>query len=217
MCFSATASFVASGGLAVLGGTSLVVAKKEDKILAVIPFIFAIQQAFEGVQWLYIRGGSTSLFAAYGFLFFAFFVWPIYVPVSVFLLDKNKRGIMSLFILIGTVVALYFAFLIPFQPLYINRFPSCISYDFNFPLWPLINSMYMLAIFGPFLISSHRIFRWYGTVILFLAIVSLLFFMVAFTSVWCFFAAVVSSMFLFYCIKRRERSKNFERQVNSLE
>ena len=72
MCFSAPASFIASGGLAVLGGVSFVTAKKEDKILAAIPILFAIQQFCEGIQWIYLNSGSSSLIAGYLFLFFAF-------------------------------------------------------------------------------------------------------------------------------------------------
>lgn len=72
MCFSAEASFIASGGLAVIGGVSLVMAKKEDKLLAVIPLLFSVQQAFEGVQWLYLDSGSSSLLAGYGFLLLLF-------------------------------------------------------------------------------------------------------------------------------------------------
>ena len=68
MCFSAPASFIASGGLVAIGGVSLVAANKEDKILAAIPFLFGVQQFFEGIQWLYLNSGSSSLLAGYGFL-----------------------------------------------------------------------------------------------------------------------------------------------------
>ncbi len=198
MCFSAPASFIASGGLAILGGASLVAAKKEDKILAAIPFLFAIQQFFEGIQWLYLGSGSSSLFAGYGFLFFAFVLWPLYVPSAVYILDKDKRKITSIFLAIGAIVAFYFIWLIPTQSLSIHRFPSCITYSFDFPFGGWVNVLYMLAIFGPLLTSSHHIFKWYGVVIIFFAIISWLFFVVAFISVWCFFAAIVSSMFFFY-------------------
>ena len=68
MCFSAPASFIASGGLLALGGASLAVAKKEDKVLALIPFLFGIQQGLEGFQWLYLNSGSPSLLLGYAFL-----------------------------------------------------------------------------------------------------------------------------------------------------
>jgi hypothetical protein len=98
MCFSAPASLIASGGLVVIGGASLAIAKKEEKILAAIPFLFGIQQAFEGIQWLHLNVGPPSLFAGYGFLFFAFLVWPVYVPAMVFVLDKKTRAVTKWFI-----------------------------------------------------------------------------------------------------------------------
>ena len=94
MCFSAGASFVASGGLAIVGVASLKVAKKEERIIALIPLAFALQQAIEGVQWLSLQSGCPSLPLGYGFLFFAFIFWPVYVPLTVYLLDKKKRKIL---------------------------------------------------------------------------------------------------------------------------
>ena len=197
MCFSAPASFVASGGLAVLGGASLA-AKKEDRILAAIPILFGIQQAFEGIQWLYLNKDASSLFAGYGFLFFAFIVWPIYAPSVVFALDKKRRKILKWFMFLGIGVAIYSFILLLTQSLTIQQRSSCINYTFNFPLHGLVTIAYFAAVFVPMLISSRKTFRWFGIVIALLAIISWIFFAVAFTSVWCFFAAIVSSMFFVY-------------------
>ena len=196
MCFSASASFVASGGLAVLGGVSLV-AKKENKILATIPILFAIQQAFEGIQWLYLGNNTTSFFAGYSFLFFAFIVWPIYTPVVVFILDKKKRNILKWFIFLGIGEAIYSLTLLLTQSLIIQQHNSCINYTFNFPLYSLGTLAYLVAVFVPMILSSQKFFQKFGIIIFILAIISWIFFSVTFTSVWCFFAAVVSSMFLF--------------------
>lgn len=134
MCFSAPASFIASGGLATLGGVSFVIAKKEDKLLAAIPLLFSVQQFCEGIQWLYLNSGSTSLFSGYSFLFFAFILWPVYVPLAVFILDKKERKLLGWFILVGVAVAIYFLIILTTEPLGINKINSCISYTFNFPL-----------------------------------------------------------------------------------
>ena len=198
MCFSAPASFIASGGLVVLGGASLSVADKEDKILAAIPLLFGIQQFSEGIQWLYLKSGSSSLPAGYAFLFFAFIVWPIYVPTFVYMLDKKKRKILRWFILLGSLVAAYFLILLVTQPLMIRELRACVSYSFNFPGKNFVNAGYLLAVFSPLFISSHHIFKWFGVIAAFLAIITWLFFTLTFASVWCFFAAIVSSMFFLY-------------------
>jgi hypothetical protein len=205
MCFSAPASFISSGGLAVLGGASVVMAKKEDKILALIPFLFGIQQAFEGIQWLYLNAGSTSLAAGYAFLFFAFIVWPIYVPTFVYILDKNRRDVLKWFIYLGVTVALYFLYLLFTQTLLIRQVNACISYDFHFPLKHVINACYLLVTFGPLFASSRLLFRFFGGIVAVTALIAWLFFALTFTSVWCFFAAITSVMFFFYIIRKKSK------------
>ena len=198
MCFSAPASFIASGGLVLLGGASLSVAKKEDKILAIIPFVFGIQQFIEGVQWLYLNSGSSSLIAGYSFLFFALIFWPFYVPFSVFLLDKKEQKSMLFFVFLGIIVSLFFLLILFTEKLTINKFNACVSYNFYFPFWKSIIFLYTLSVVGPLFLSKIKIFRWYGVVVFILGLISSFFFVEVFTSVWCFFAAIVSSMFFLY-------------------
>ena len=214
MCFSAPASFIASGGLATLGVASLVVAKKEDRILAVIPLLFAVQQAFEGVQWLYLNHGSSSPFAGYSFLFFAFIVWPIYMPTLVYFLDTKRRKILKWFMIVGVLVAFYFIGLLLTQPLQIDKLRSCVSYTFEYPIVGihLVMIPYFLAVFGPMFVSSRKILRWFGIVSAILAFISWTFYTVNFTSVWCFFAAIVSSMFFIY-IKWKKKSIKIVSQI----
>lgn len=51
MCFSATASFIASTTLCVIGVATLKNTKASDEVpFAMIPFIFGIQQLIEGVK-----------------------------------------------------------------------------------------------------------------------------------------------------------------------
>ena len=207
MCFSATASFAASGALVALGGASLVVAKKEDKILAAIPLLFGVQQALEGVQWLYLNAGASSLLAGYGFLFFAFIVWPIYAPTAVFMLDKKRRKILGWFIALGVAVALYFFWLLLNQPLAIQELRACVNYSLGgFPFAKFIYVAYPLVVFGPLFLSSRKLFNWFGVAIAVFAIISWFFFTVDFISVWCFFSAVISSMFFLYIRSRRTRT-----------
>ena len=56
MCFSATACFVTAVGLAPVGIASLTLARRLEpqrwQPLALMPLLFAAQQALEGVVWL---------------------------------------------------------------------------------------------------------------------------------------------------------------------
>ena len=208
MCFSAPASFIASGGLMVLGGASLIAARKEDKILALIPLLFGVQQFLEGIQWIYLDFGSSSRLAGYGFMLFAFIIWPVYVPTFVYLLDTNKRQkILRWFVVLGSAVALYFLIVFFTQSLEIEKLQTCVSYTFYFPYKYLVNAGYLIAVFVPLFISSHHILKWFGGAIALMAIIAWLFFTLTFASVWCFFAAIVSSMFFFYIKSKKSLTK----------
>jgi hypothetical protein len=201
MCFSTSASFIAGGSLTILGGASLLIAKKENKILAAIPLLFGIQQITEGFQWLHLNAGTTSPAAGYFFLFFALVVWPLYVPTFVYLLDEKRRKILRWFMFLGIAVTFYFSWLLLTQSIVINKINACINYSFNSPLEDPMLLVYLSAIFGSLFISSHKAFRWFGIVAFALAIISWIFFKSTFTSVWCFFEAIVSVIFFIYVYK----------------
>lgn len=204
MCFSAPASFVASGGLTVLGAATFAAARRKDKVLVAIPILFGVQQFFEGVQWLYLERGSSSLWAGYGFLFFALLVWPVYVPAFVHLLDKPRRPLLRWFVIAGAAVSLYFLGLLAFSDLRVRERGDCISYAFHYPdKWVVLP--YLLVVLGALFVSSRAIFRWFGAAILAMAVVSWRLYANNFISVWCFFAAAVSSMFFLFVQHRRSR------------
>src|SRR5882757_8765544 len=113
MCFSATASFVASGALALIGGATVRAAPSKRFVpLAAIPLLFAAQQACEGALWLVLdrapfHVGGTPL--ARAFLFFALFVWPAWVPLALFLVERQpeKRRVLGAFAIGGALLGAY--------------------------------------------------------------------------------------------------------------
>lgn len=204
MCFSASASFIASGGLAAVGAASAHVAqtKKSWKnwLIVAIPFLFAIQQAFEGIQWLSDRGGLASTIAGYGFLFFALFFWPIYVPLAVFILDPKRRHIHEWFVGIGAAVALYLFFMLLTQPFAVGLRNWSIDYQFNSPSFWYAAIFYVIAVCGAPILSTHRFFRWLGALGFLTAVLAWWVYYETFVSVWCFFAALMSSSAFVYLL-----------------
>jgi hypothetical protein len=198
MCFSAPASFAASGALGIIGGSSLKVAQPKEKLLALFPLIFGIQQALEGIQWLYLKNGHTSLFAGYGFLFFAYAFWPIYVPLSLYIFDKTRRKFLLWPMILGGIVSGFFITLLFTNPLTITQVGHSISYDLHAPLKGYIIVAYLLAVFVPLLSSSNKFLRWFGGINILLAVMAGTFHIVTFASVWCFFAAISSTIFFIY-------------------
>ena len=86
MCFSATASFVTAGVIAVIGVVSLSRARDPRTLpLATIPVVFAVQQGIEGLLWLnlpFAPDGSISTALTFLYLFTAQVFWPVYAPIG---------------------------------------------------------------------------------------------------------------------------------------
>ncbi len=206
MCFSATASFTASAILTPLGIYTLgrsYQANRRYLALASFPLLFGIQQAVEGWGWLAIEGSVQSDIhtAALGFLFFAYFLWPFLVPLSAFLVEEiQQRRLFFFFLsLVGFLfgISLYF-------PLFLNAdwlrvqivhgsivYQSTLIYDGIIPTTGV--RLFYAAIIGlSLLFSSITSIRIFGVLILLSVISGFLFFDYAFTSIWCFIAAILS-------------------------
>src|SRR4051812_25010761 len=113
MCFSATVSFSASAVIGAAGVASIIMAKHtKRKMFAAIPLIFAIQQFFEGIVWITSMNTAYAAWhntAMYFFLVFAQVVWPVWVPLSILLLENEskRRFVLTMLLGMGISVALY--------------------------------------------------------------------------------------------------------------
>lgn len=206
VCFSATASFAASAILAPVGLYTLGLSWRGDRrylALAAYPLLFGIQQAIEGFAWLSIESGVTASIqaAALGFLFFAYFLWPLVVPLSAFFVEE-RRDRRLFFLLLSCIGGLY-GFSLYF-PLLLNEswlaveivqgsilYQPTLIYDGVIPRTGL-RIIYAAIIGLALLFSSVRTVRTFGAIILLSVIIGFLFFAYAFTSIWCFLAAVLS-------------------------
>lgn len=198
MCFSAAASFVTSGGLAVVSVGTLKVAPKRKRFLVLIPFFFAIQQAIEGIQWLSLRTGNVCLSAGYGYLTFALIVWPVFIPAAVYYLDRRGRRISRWFLALGIGVALWLGMSLFSGPLGISVIEGNIAYNTSVPVLSFVGVLYIIATSGAFLTSRNYVLRWFGVLVLITAVAAFYWFRPGFPSVWCYFAALSSALvFLF--------------------
>lgn len=203
MCFSAPASFVAGTALVATGAASRKVARKDERLIAAIPFLFGVQQLFEGAQWFALSRGARSAPAAYGFLFFAFLVWPIYVPYVLLRVDAPRRRLHLAFLALGISVALQLLVAVLKDGVVVEEVSRHIRYDVIVPFREMTIALYVLATCGPFLFASKEEFRLFGALLFLSYAVSAFFFTSAFTSVWCFFAAVLSLLVYAYLARQK--------------
>jgi hypothetical protein len=221
MCFSAAASITAGVLLAFAGTETLRKVHKPSQIIfASIPLFFAFQQFSEGVVWLTIpRMGYAGLqsIATYTFLVMAQFIWPMLVPLSVLLLEKNKtrkKLLLSLLVL-GMIVSFYYLYnLIIYHAHaeirylhidYISNFKGHISY--------IPTGFYLIATLIPVFVSSVKRAYMLGIIIGISALISVIFFTECLISIWCFFAAVVSFI-VYYTIRESHKKFHSEHHTN---
>lgn len=195
MCFSATASFLSGTALSSMGTAALIRNKEKRNIpLASIPLFFGIQQIFEGFVWTTAAGSQCQQVSVYGFLVFALVFWPFYTPLAFYLAEKNdkRKKIMAFLFFLGTVVAFYFLRLMLTQPIHSEIVNNSIQYVINAPFVLTFTLIYFIATCVSAILSTHKRLRIFGILLTISLALSLYFYFVTFTSIWCFLAAILS-------------------------
>ncbi len=201
MCFSATASLVAGGTLATVGALTLAqVRTKKELPLASIPLLFGIQQIADGVVWLSLGTHSLNTVAMYSYAVFSQAFWPIFLPASILFLetDLSRKKILRAFSLIGLFVGLFFLYFIVFGTVTAHIVNNCVVYDTPHPYPFTVLAFYLIATVGACFFSSHKIIKIFGGTLFVSFIISGWFYVETFSSVWCFFAAILSGIIYWF-------------------
>ncbi len=201
MCFSAAASFAAGGALSVAGGVTIANVKTKSELpFASIPLLFGIQQAIEGAVWVSFGSPIVNTVATYAYSMFSHVLWPIFVPLSVLLIetDKVRKKILSLFSILGLAVGGYLLYFIIADPVTAHIVNNSIAYHSpHFYVLPTI-FLYVVATCGSCLVSSHKIINFFGVALFISFAIAAWFYTETFFSVWCFFAAILSIIVYWY-------------------
>jgi hypothetical protein len=206
MCFSATASFALSGILIGVGAASLARnSSPPHRLFAAIPFVFAAQQAAEGIVWLTMGVPSHATLhdlAVSAFLTFALIVWPTWVPLSLQRIERDparRRALTMLCWFAAAVSASALLLLTRWQPV-AHVAGHSVSYHYpgtdNTALHVLMVLAYAVAILAPLFVSTATQARMLGVMLLVSVAVTFIAEREALTSVWCFFAAILSGLIL---------------------
>lgn len=213
MCYSTTVSFAAA---AVLTGGGVACLKKAGGfnhltgVFPALPLLFGIQQVFEGVVWWSLGTNDPELLrtSAMGFLLFSHVIWPIVIPFSCYLAEPESRhkGLFLLLTLLGAV----FGFS-TYIPLWLNPdwlvvferhhsivYQTMLLYDAVLPR-SVVTLAYIAIVLLPLLLSVRHSYRVLGLLMLLAAMLTAAMFKLAFISVWCFFAALIS-LYIYYIV-----------------
>ncbi len=208
MCFSAPASFTAGALIAAAGvAATTKVSKPSQRLFAGIPFLFAVQQIAEGFLWLTLQNDGQLILqkiSTYLFLIPADILWPILIPLSVILMEESskRRNILKFFLYAGILLSLYYGIcmlLFRINPVIMN---CHIYYGGTFPEKLMIPAflLYVTVTVAPLFISTVKKMWIFGILMFAACIVSAIFYTKNVTSVWCFFAALLSIL-IFWILK----------------
>jgi len=218
MCFSAEASF--AGGVIISAIGVAVVTKVHNRsqlLFASIPLFFGLQQFTEGVLWLTIPNpeyaGIQNIATAL-FLIMADVLWPTLIPLAILLMENKakKRKILWFLLATGLSVSAYYAFCLIFMNVtpQINGYHIMYNSDFPKLIAIPVFIVYLAATITPLFISSIQRTHLLGVLMFLSCLVTAIFFTQYLTSVWCFFAALISGV-IYWILSDSKKKFNFDK------
>ena len=211
MCFSATASFAATGALTPVGLVAVSMARRRDTNrwwpLAITPLLFAVQQSLEGLVWLGINDPAPRLalrLIALAYLGFAFGLWPIWMPWASLRLAGERatrwqRRALRVLLTLGCLLGALLWLPLLLNPQLINPVVNrgSIDYQVLVPAFApvghrLVTLIYALIVCVPLLLTPLRRLHWLAGALALAFTMAQLAFLYAFSSVWCYFSALLS-------------------------
>ena len=205
MCFSAEASYISAALLLPAGLVSVTKAYRTDRrylAISALPFLFGLQQLFEAMVWTAgaVHDSETVTRYSLAYMFFSWLAWPVWVPVSVYFMEPNRRKPLFLaFALLGAVFggAEYLPYLAHEGWLTVTFLPHAIVYGgtelFDFLASRYFSySLYVTAVIIPLLLSSKPEIKIFGVLVAVVLVITYNFFWYAYVSVFCFGGALMS-------------------------
>ena len=216
MCFSAEASFAGGVIISAIGvATVREVHKPSQLVFASIPLFFGLQQFVEGCLWVAIPNPELIHFqktATYIFLIMADFLWPTMIPLAVLLMETNKKRkkILRILLGLGLSLSLYYAYCLVFFNVTPQIMGYHILYNTDFPKSLSLPAfiIYLIVTIPPLFVSSIQRTHLLGILMFSSCLITAIFFTQYLTSVWCFFAALISGV-IFWILRDAKKEFNF--------
>jgi len=218
MCFSEAVSF-ATGGVLIAGGgfATYKAAALNRRYLpfALMPAMAGVQQLFEGHVWMGLNVGDPTMvwWAALGFMFFSWFMWPAWIPLSVYVLEppeSRRKRWFYIFVVVGVGLGsiLFMPHLL--NPDWINvsvnnrslAYEDTMFLDYLVPR-PVTYAVYLLLIVLPPLLSTYLHVRLFAVTLIVIVTAVYLFLSYAYISFFCLLAGL-GTLHLIYIILRNK-------------
>lgn len=214
MCFSAEASFTAAAVLGVCGAYLVNKFKNDNRkiFLAMIPCFFALQQFCEGLLWVAFNhneyGTTWSYVAQYGFMFFAYLFWPVWIPIAYLFSEKVewRRYVMTATLMVGMAFYCYIVFQYFTSPIHeAHVVKNSIVYVAGSQLSKIF---YVAIVLVPIFVSSIPRMGIIGILTAVSFFTADYVYNYAYTSIWCFASAIVFTGLYFVLKSENEDSSS---------
>jgi hypothetical protein len=200
MCFSAGASFASGVVISAIGIAAIKeVHKPSQRVFALIPILFGIQQLSEGCLWLTLSTTDFMILrkiSTYVFLITAQVLWSWVITLSVLLMEEEprRRKILKGLLVVGIALSMYYAFYLFFHKVSSEILDCHILYTTESPesLSLVTFILYLSVTVAPFFVSSKKRLSVLGIIMTLSCLAAVVFYKLFLTSVWCFFAAIMS-------------------------
>jgi hypothetical protein len=202
MCFSPVGDLVGGTVVAAIGVDACLHVKGRSEYLAIaaLPLLLGLHQIDETFVWWGLQGhvsASLGRVAMWIYLVFALVVLPVLVPLLMLLLERSIRRRWRWrtvpFLVLGVAVSavLLEAMLVGHPDAKLGTYH--LAYSIGLRHGIAIIGLYIVATCGPLLSSGSRAIVWFGVANLVAVIALALLCASGFTSLWCFYAALVSA------------------------
>jgi hypothetical protein len=171
--------------------------REEYKFLAPLPIALGLHQLDETFVWWQLQGHvprTVGVIAMWIYLVFAFVVLPIVVPGILWLMEtqRQRRWILGVFTFMGVGVSVtLLATMLAGNPT-AKLATYHVAYSIGLHDGLLVVGLYVVATCGALLASSRAPVRNFGLINLVAVVILARLAADGFTSLWCFYAAVVS-------------------------
>lgn len=198
MCFSAGASFTVGASLLAPGYYSIKSTQSRGMFLfACTPILFCFHQTAEGFLWLSLKNPDFASWykpALYGYSFISQPIWPIWAPITMWLMETNQRRkkILFYFLLLGIASSLYMFYCLITYNISAVAENGHIRYYRDFPYLNIMRPINFVTIAVTPFLSTLRYTKLLAAGMMISLIVAYFFYRNYFISIWCFFAAIIS-------------------------
>ena len=198
MCFSPTGDLVGGSVVVAIGVDACLHLRGRPEYLAIaaLPVVLGLHQIDETFVWWWLQGhvsAGVGHVAMWIYLLFALVVLPTLVPAMFLLVEtRYRRWRTAPFLALGIVVsAVLLEAMIAGHPS-VKLGTYHLAYSIGLRHGIVVIGLYVVATCGPLLVSGFRSVIWFGVANLVAVIVLVLLCASGFTSLWCFYAALLS-------------------------